>query len=214
VFKIGRLAELSGFEPTLLRAWERRHGLLEPGRLENGYRVYTNQDLAVLMRVRELLAQGASIGDVARMGRKALLHEATGGLSTLPDADLLDGRHPDVAWAILDAMPCAVLVTDTMGLVRWANRGVLVLCGYDLSELHGLAPGKMLQGPATEATAVAALREGIAQKRPVTVNITNYTKDGVGYIALVDIGPIFSGPRHIGFVGTARLVQNNVGRRV
>lgn len=63
----------TGFSPSLLRAWERRHGLLAPARTDGGHRLYTEEDMAVLDRIAELLDQGLAIGDVARVGREALL---------------------------------------------------------------------------------------------------------------------------------------------
>ncbi len=73
-YKIGTLSRLTGFSPILLRAWERRFTLLVPERGEGGQRLYTDDDLAVLRRVRGLMDDGRSIGEIARAGRKALLH--------------------------------------------------------------------------------------------------------------------------------------------
>lgn len=78
-FKMSTIAERTGFSPELLRAWERRHGLLVPDRTQGGHRLYTEDDLAVLRRVRELLDQGRAIGEIAAMGRAALLGAARGG---------------------------------------------------------------------------------------------------------------------------------------
>lgn len=73
LYKMSTIARLSGFSPSVLRAWERRHALLEPERTEGGHRLYTEEDLRVLRRVRELLDSGHSIGEVARIGRAALI---------------------------------------------------------------------------------------------------------------------------------------------
>lgn len=73
LYKMGTLARLTGLSPILLRAWERRHDLLEPERTAGGHRLYTEDDLRVLRRVQELLAQGRSIGEVAALGRATLL---------------------------------------------------------------------------------------------------------------------------------------------
>ena len=73
LYKIKTIASLSGFTPTLLRAWERRYGLLEPLRTSTGHRLYTREDLKVLQRVRQLLEQGRSIGEVVAQGRAHLL---------------------------------------------------------------------------------------------------------------------------------------------
>lgn len=209
-FTIRRIAELTGFDPTLLRAWERRYGLLRPSRLENGYRRYTQEDVTVLARVRSLLNEGHAIGDIARMSRKELLredervaspeHAAAGGAAGAH----VDDARPELGWAVLDALPCAVIVTDAAGLVWWVSRGVPALCGYDLAELNGRSPGRVLQGPRTEPAAVARLREGITNRRRVSTRITNYHKSGDTYLAQLDVTPLFVGPEHVGFVGMVR----------
>lgn len=212
-FTIGKLAQLTGFSTTLIRKWEDRHAFLEPDRLDNGHRRYTVEDLSVLRSVRSLLDQGLRIGDIARMGRHELARVGVAESSVTvnevsrvspPDDNYLDGRHPEVAWSILEALPCAVIVTDKRGLVRWVNRGVVVLCGYDLAELHGLKPGSVLQGPGTDRQAVEHVRAAIVSRRPCSVSLLNYHKSGEPYLALVEVTPLGFGVNHVGFVGTAR----------
>ncbi len=72
-YKMRTIARLTDFSPAVLRAWERRHNLLEPLRGPGGHRLYTEDDLKVLRRVRELIQQGRSIGEIAGFGRQALL---------------------------------------------------------------------------------------------------------------------------------------------
>jgi methanogenic corrinoid protein MtbC1 len=72
-YKIGTLARLTGFSPALLRAWEKRFGLISPDRGDGRQRVYGDDDLAVLSRVRTLVDQGRSIGEIAAQGRNHLL---------------------------------------------------------------------------------------------------------------------------------------------
>ena len=215
-FTIGKLAQLTGFTTTLIRKWEGRHGFLRPERLENGHRRYSLEDLSVLRGVRSLLERGSRIGDIARMGRDQLVRSGSAESSPrledvsavqLPDASYLNGRQPEIAWSILDALPCAVIVTDTRGLVRWTNRGVGVLCGYDLAELHGLKPGSVLQGPATDRDAVEQLRVAVTSRRPCSVPVLNYHKSGEPYMALVEISPLGFGMNHVGFVATARRIS-------
>lgn len=81
-YKIKTIAELSGFTPTLLRAWERRYELLEPVRQASGHRLYTESDLRVLLRIRELMERGRSIGEIAVLGRDTLLSTSANGKST------------------------------------------------------------------------------------------------------------------------------------
>lgn len=72
-YKIKTVAELTGFSATLLRAWERRYGFLSPSRVSGKHRLYTETDLKVLYKVKEHLALGRSIGEVAILGRIELL---------------------------------------------------------------------------------------------------------------------------------------------
>jgi len=72
-FKMRTITRLTEFSPELLRAWERRHGLLRPMRGSGGHRMYTDEDLAVLLRVKTLIAEGRSIGEIAASGRESIL---------------------------------------------------------------------------------------------------------------------------------------------
>jgi DNA-binding transcriptional MerR regulator/methylmalonyl-CoA mutase cobalamin-binding subunit len=73
IYKMRTISESTGFTPAVLRAWERRHGLLVPERTEGGHRLYTEEDMLVLQRVRALLDEGRAIGEIAGMGRERLL---------------------------------------------------------------------------------------------------------------------------------------------
>ena len=64
--RIGELARRTGVASELLRAWERRYGLLAPERTEGGYRLYSDDDVRQVRRMRELLASGLSAAEAAR----------------------------------------------------------------------------------------------------------------------------------------------------
>ena len=64
--RIGELARRTGIATELLRAWERRYGLLTPDRTESGYRLYSDDDVHRVRRMRELLATGLSAAEAAR----------------------------------------------------------------------------------------------------------------------------------------------------
>ena len=73
LYKIGSFSAMTGLSSSVLRAWERRHNLLEPERLEGGHRLYTELDLRTIRRVNELLQEGRTIGEIAAIGRQQLL---------------------------------------------------------------------------------------------------------------------------------------------
>jgi DNA-binding transcriptional MerR regulator len=65
--RIGELARRTGASPELLRAWERRYGLLRPTRSQGGFRLYTAADEERIRRMREYLARGVAAAEAARL---------------------------------------------------------------------------------------------------------------------------------------------------
>jgi DNA-binding transcriptional MerR regulator len=56
--QIGELSRRQGVSPDLLRAWERRYGLLAPQRTAGGFRLYSPDDEARVRAMRRGLARG------------------------------------------------------------------------------------------------------------------------------------------------------------
>jgi MerR family transcriptional regulator, light-induced transcriptional regulator len=83
--RIGELARRTGASPELLRAWERRYGLLRPARSQGGFRLYTAADEARIRRMRDYLARGVAAAEAARL---ALDAEAAGRDARIPEADV------------------------------------------------------------------------------------------------------------------------------
>jgi DNA-binding transcriptional MerR regulator len=54
-YRIGRVCELLGIRPHVLRYWERELELLSPRKDEAGKRVYSRSELNLLFRIRHLL---------------------------------------------------------------------------------------------------------------------------------------------------------------
>ena len=61
------VAEMTGIPKNTLIAWERRYGLVTPERTGSGYRIYSDEDVAVLTRVKELIDSGYRISEVIRI---------------------------------------------------------------------------------------------------------------------------------------------------
>ena len=64
VFAISVAAEMVSMQVQNLRVYERR-GLLEPDRTSGGTRLYSQDDLDRLHRIRELLAAGLNLAGIA-----------------------------------------------------------------------------------------------------------------------------------------------------
>ena len=66
VFAISVAAEMVRMEVQNLRVYERR-GLLAPDRTEGGTRLYSQDDIETLHRIRELLSEGLNLAGIARV---------------------------------------------------------------------------------------------------------------------------------------------------
>ena len=71
-YRIKTVASITGISTTTLRAWERRYDLLEPRRTISGYRVYGEQDVAILTRVKGLIDGGLKAGEAVDLIRREL----------------------------------------------------------------------------------------------------------------------------------------------
>jgi DNA-binding transcriptional MerR regulator len=65
--RIGALSKRVGVSPELLRAWERRYGLLQPIRSAGGFRLYSGADEARVQSMQRHLAAGLSASEAARL---------------------------------------------------------------------------------------------------------------------------------------------------
>ncbi|MBX7116624.1 MAG: MerR family transcriptional regulator [Myxococcaceae bacterium] len=67
LYRIQKAAELTGVPAGVIRAWERRYGVVRPRRTGTGYRAYTDVDIALLRRLKQLTVEGVAISAAARL---------------------------------------------------------------------------------------------------------------------------------------------------
>jgi len=116
--RIGELSRRSGVSPELLRAWERRYGLLRPTRSSGGLRLYSEDDFERVRRMQQHLSDGLAAAEAAALAVRepAREHErpplvpatALGELATA-----LDAFDEPAAHAILDRL-LAIATVDTV----------------------------------------------------------------------------------------------------
>ena len=117
--RIGELSKRTGVSPELLRAWERRYGLLRPTRSAGGLRLYADADLERVRLMQRHLAEGLAAAEAAAAASRAPVSDA----ASLPAltwaslgeelADALDGFDEPRAQAILDRL-LAVTTLETL----------------------------------------------------------------------------------------------------
>lgn len=70
-YRIKTAVRLTGIPRNTLLAWERRYEVVSPSRADNGYRLYSDGDIARLNAVRQLMDQGYKVGEAVRLLRTA-----------------------------------------------------------------------------------------------------------------------------------------------
>jgi DNA-binding transcriptional MerR regulator len=126
-YRIGGVASRTGLSEHVIRAWERRYGVPVPQRTVGKYRLYTEDDVRLLLRLRELTEDGVPISEAvsvaigaaepgparAAAGDGAQLHEWRGAILTA--AARLDQRAVEaVLDQALSALPPVVVYDGLM----------------------------------------------------------------------------------------------------
>jgi MerR family transcriptional regulator, light-induced transcriptional regulator len=66
-YRIQTVAEMTGVSAATLRAWERRYGVPVPSRTDSSYRVYSEADVEMIRRVRQLCDDGMAPAEAAKL---------------------------------------------------------------------------------------------------------------------------------------------------
>ncbi len=123
------VARRSGLTADVLRAWEKRYGVVQPTRSPGGRRLYSNGDIDRLILLREATDAGRRIGDVAGLATTELeemVREDREARATAPSRrGILAEPYPPSE--ILDRALEAVRALDGPGLAAELRRAVVLL---------------------------------------------------------------------------------------
>lgn len=105
MYSIKQASIRSGVSVPLIRAWERRYGVVNPQRTASGYRLYNDEAIATLVRVRELTESGWTASEASRAflaGEVELAPPASPETTFLTD-DAAHLRQADLVERFLEA---------------------------------------------------------------------------------------------------------------
>jgi MerR family transcriptional regulator, light-induced transcriptional regulator len=124
--RIGELSRRTGVAPELLRAWERRYGLLHPARSDGGFRLYSDADERRVELMRQYLREGLAAAEAARLALEdaddRALRQADDGRTELEAGAArlraaLDAFEEKAAQEALDALFAAFTVETVLRVV-------------------------------------------------------------------------------------------------
>lgn len=113
MYTIKQAARRTGVSIPVLRAWQRRYGIVDPLRTAAGYRLYSEGDIARISGMRRLVADGWSPSAAASFVASQPTDAPQPADDTTADPMALVGRFTDAAAAMDGAALEAVL--DAMG---------------------------------------------------------------------------------------------------
>ena len=88
-YRIGAVCRMTGLSPHVLRVWEKRYGVVEPKRLANQRRLYTETDINKLSLLKRLVDRGQAIGTLIDLDIDELERR------TQQAAHVFDARSPE-----------------------------------------------------------------------------------------------------------------------
>ncbi|MBN2797868.1 MAG: MerR family transcriptional regulator [Deltaproteobacteria bacterium] len=171
-YRIKTVSERTGIPRPTLLAWERRYQITSPDRQDgNNYRVYSEEDVALLVEVKALVDGGMRVSEALAQVRQRRQHQDDGSLRRAREALLeallaLDREGADAVGAGLDTVPFTEIIHQVyLPLVRalgtgWAAGSVTVAQEHYASEYVRARLAAMLlrlgSGPVGGPTALCA----------------------------------------------------------
>ena len=66
-YSIQQVADMTGLSKQVIRKWEDRYGIITPERMDNGYRIYSKEEVTLLQRIVALTEAGHSVKQAAML---------------------------------------------------------------------------------------------------------------------------------------------------
>lgn len=130
----------------------------------------------------------ADVGAMEPLGTAGLEHWRE---STITQPGLDD--RGNVFFAAIEMTRMPMILSDPNqpdNPIAFANKAFLDLTGYEEDEILG-RNCRFLQGAKTDRQAVAELRDAIAAKQSIAIELLNYRRDGTPFWNAVFIGPVY-----------------------
>jgi MerR family transcriptional regulator, light-induced transcriptional regulator len=124
---IAVVAERTGLSQDVLRVWERRHRVVDPGRGSGGQRLYSDADIARLRLLHAATRAGRGIGQVAGLttaALSALVEEDAAASAEAPRRDPWSAHAVDHAGRVIEASLRFIRSLDRPSLDETLRRAV------------------------------------------------------------------------------------------
>lgn len=89
---IQQVSDMTGLSKQVIRKWEERYHVVQPKRLDNGYRIYKEADINILLSVKNLSEEGHSISHAVQLTkeRAALFDKVPASTQSIQEPPVLN----------------------------------------------------------------------------------------------------------------------------
>ncbi len=87
-YRIKQVSKITGLSKEVLRVWEKRYRLVSPERGPNRYRIYSEEDVNLLIYLAQETQKGQTIGDLAILGREELIRRMNQETTVEPSVEI------------------------------------------------------------------------------------------------------------------------------
>lgn len=84
-----------------------------------------------------------------------------------------------------------VIIMGSDTRITWVNDGFTRMSGYTLAEVRGRSPSEVLNGPDTDVSTYAFIRERVSRGERFEAEIVHYHKSGRRYWAIIDVQAVY-----------------------
>ena len=174
---IGFVARQTGLSAHVIRAWEKRYGVVEPGRTSTGRRLYSERDIQHLKLLKKAAGIGHRIAQLSELDDKTLLSiSVNAAADTGPMLD--DQADLAVPSEFLRACHAAIFNLDEQAFEATLNRAAVMLSRpmlfeelilplvAEIGERWAIGELKIIHEHMASSILVAFLREMLAAYHP------------------------------------------------
>ena len=97
----------------------------------------------------------------------------------------------DIAAIVADNTSSVIIITDPNLRIQWVNKAFTDVMEYSFEEVFGKDPA-FLHGPETDAKAIKRIYKHLLDKKSISAEILNYSKNGRKYWMQVNVSPFYN----------------------
>jgi PAS domain S-box-containing protein len=97
----------------------------------------------------------------------------------------------DIAAIVTDNTSSVIIITDPNLRIQWVNKAFSDVMEYSFEEVFGKDP-TFLHGPETDSKAIKKIYKHLLDKKSVSAEILNYSKNGRKYWMQVNVSPFYN----------------------